>query len=136
VRLECVRAKREVYLSIPNSTRLIHCDYNPKNILIRKVGPAWKVSAILDWEFAIGGSPLVDIGKFLRFEDELPPGFGESFIRGYVPGAVGLPSNWREVARLLDLAARVNFLERDGQTPKSFRTAVSVITKTVESIDR
>ena len=37
---------------------------------------------ILDWEFAISGSPLVDIGNFLRFEDELPPGFIKAFVRG------------------------------------------------------
>lgn len=130
--LECVRAKREVYRSIRNSTRLIHCDYNLKNVLIRKVGSAWKVSGILDWEFAIGGSPLVDIGNFLRFEDELPPGFSDSFIGGYASGAIGLPSNWREVARLLDLAAMVNFLDNEGESPKSFPTAVSVSARTVE----
>lgn len=129
--LECVRAKREVYLSIPNATRLIHCDYNLKNILIRRVGSVWKVAGILDWEFAIGGSPLVDIGNFLRFEDELPPGFSGSFIEGYLSNSIGLPGNWREVARLLDLAAMVNFLDSEGETPKSFRTAASVIAKTV-----
>jgi aminoglycoside phosphotransferase (APT) family kinase protein len=101
---ECVRSRRDVYWSIPNSTRLVHCDYNLKNILIRKVGSVWKVAGVLDWEFAIAGSPLVDIGNFLRFEDELPPGFSESFIRGYISSSMGLPSNWREVARLLDLA--------------------------------
>ena len=132
--LECVRAKRDSYWSIPNSTRLVHCDYNLKNILIKKVGSAWKVAAILDWEFAIGGSPLVDIGNFLRFENELPAGFHESFIRGYTSGAIGLPSNWREVARLLDLAAMINFLEDKGEGAKTFRTAISVIENTIESI--
>jgi aminoglycoside phosphotransferase (APT) family kinase protein len=75
--LQCVQSKRQIYSSIPNSTRLIHCDYNLKNILIRKIGSA------------------------LRFEDELPPGFSEAFVRGYVSGSIGLPSNWREVAGFL-----------------------------------
>ena len=132
--LECVRAKRDVYSSIPNSTRLVHCDYNLKNILIKKVRSAWKVSAILDWEFAIGASPLVEIGNFLRFEDELPAGFSESFIRGYTSGAISLTSNWREIARLLDLAAMVNFLEDKRESPKTFHTAISVIENTIESI--
>jgi aminoglycoside phosphotransferase (APT) family kinase protein len=132
--LERVRAKRDVYWSIPNSTRLIHCDYNLKNILIRKVGSVWKVAGVLDWEFAMAGSPLVDIGNFLRFEDELPPGFGESFIRGYLSNSIGLPANWREVARLLDLAAMINFLEREREAPKTFRTAISVIESTIESV--
>jgi len=127
--LEYVHSKRDVYRSIPNSTRLIHCDYNLKNLLVRNVDGVWKVAGILDWEFAMGGSPLVDIGNFLRFEDELPSGLSEAFIKGY--GAIDLPSNWREVARLLDLAAMVNFLDRDTESPKTFRTAVSVIAKTV-----
>ncbi len=129
--LESVRAKRDVYWSIPNSTRLIHCDYNLKNILIRRVGAVWKVVGILDWEFALAGSPLVDIGNFLRFEDELPSGFREAFIRGYLSDSNELPSNWREVAKLLDLAAMVNFLEGEGHAPKTFGTAISVIEKTV-----
>ena len=109
--LEWVGAKREVYWSVPNTTRLIHCDYNLKNILIRRGEASWKVAGILDWEFAMAGSPLVDIGNFLRFEDELPAGFSEAFVRGYVSNGMGLPNNWKEVAKLLDFAAMINFLE-------------------------
>ena len=129
--LEAVRAKRDVYWSIPNCTRLVHCDYNLKNILIRRADSVWQVVGILDWEFALAGSPLVDIGNFLRFEDELPSGFREAFIQGYLSDSNELPSNWREAARLLDLAAMVNFLEREGDAPKSFGTAIWVIEKTV-----
>jgi aminoglycoside phosphotransferase (APT) family kinase protein len=129
--LEYVRANQDEYWSIPNSTRLVHCDYNLKNILIRQVGSVWKVAGVLDWEFAMAGSPLVDIGNFLRFEDELPPGFSVAFIKGYLSSSTSLPDNWREVARLLDLAAMVNFLDSEEETARSFRTAVSVIAKTV-----
>jgi len=134
--LEYVRGKQDQYWSIPSSTRLIHCDYNLKNILIRKAGSVWKVSGVLDWEFAMAGSPLVDIGNFLRFEDELPPGFSDAFIKGYLSNSIGLPGNWREVARLLDLAAMVNFLDSEEETPRTFATAIAVITETVEAIDR
>ncbi|MBV9877642.1 MAG: aminoglycoside phosphotransferase family protein [Verrucomicrobia bacterium] len=129
--LEYVQANRDAYWSIPNSTRLIHCDYNLKNILIRKAGSVWKLAGVLDWEFAMAGSPLVDIGNFLRFEDELPPGFSKAFIKGYLSNSIGFPDNWRGVARLLDLAAMINFLDSEEETPKSFRTAVSLIAKTV-----
>jgi len=78
-------------------------------------------------------SPLVDIGNFLRFEDELPPGLGEAFVQGYLSNSIGLPDNWRQVAKLLDLAAMVNFLDDERDAPKTFRTAISVMEKTVES---
>jgi aminoglycoside phosphotransferase (APT) family kinase protein len=134
--LQYVQANRDAYWSIPNATRLIHCDYNLKNILLGKTGAVWKVAGVLDWEFAMAGSPLVDIGNFFRFEDELPSGFTGSFMKGYLSNSSGLPGNWRKVARLLDLAAMMNFLDSEEETPKSFRTAVSVIAKTVESTDR
>ena len=54
--LEYVQANRDQYWSIPSSTRLIHCDYNLKNILIRRVGSVWRVAGVLDWEFAMAGS--------------------------------------------------------------------------------
>jgi len=131
--LEFVRARRDVYWSIANCTRLIHSDYNLKNILIRHIDSVWKVVGILDWEFALAGSPLVDIGNFLRFEDELPSGVSEAFIRGYLSNSIGLPDNWREVAKLLDLAAMVNFLDDERDAPKTFRTAIAVITKTIRT---
>jgi aminoglycoside phosphotransferase (APT) family kinase protein len=93
------------------------------------------IAAVLDWEFAASGSPLVDLGNFLRFEHEMPRDFTEAFIQGYVAASEGLPSNWRELAKLLDLAAMVHFLERDIDSPKTFRTAISVIQKTIEHED-
>ena len=78
----------------------------------------------------------MDVGNFLRFEDELPTGFSDAFISGYASGAMGMPSNWREIARLLDLAAMVNFLEDKREAPRTFATAIGVITKTIELIDR
>ena len=75
----------------------------------------------------------MDIGNFLRFEDELPPGVSEAFIRGYLSNPIGLPDNWREVAKLLDLAALVNFLEGEREAPRTFATATAVMEKTVES---
>jgi hypothetical protein len=57
----------------------------------------------------------------------------EDRCKGYLSSSIGLPDNWREVARLLDLAAMVNFLDSEEETAKSFRTAVSVIEKTVAS---
>ncbi len=75
----------------------------------------------------------MDIGNFLRFEDELPPGLSEAFVQGYLSNSIGLPDNWRQVAKLLDLAAMVNFLDDERDAPKTFQTAISVMEKTVES---
>lgn len=41
---------------------LVHGDFGKRNILVKKDPDRWAVAAVLDWEFAISGSPLVDIG--------------------------------------------------------------------------
>ena len=38
---------------------LVHGDYGPQNLLL-EVAP-WKVSALLDWEFAHAGDPIEDL---------------------------------------------------------------------------
>jgi hypothetical protein len=55
---------------------------------------------------------------------------------GSVAKSARLEDNWREIAKFLDLVAMTNFLDREGENPKTFRTAVSVIEKTIESLGR
>ncbi|MGA2459249.1 MAG: aminoglycoside phosphotransferase family protein [Terriglobales bacterium] len=37
---------------------LVHGDFGKRNLLVRSVGGRWVVVAVLDWEFAVSGSPL------------------------------------------------------------------------------
>jgi hypothetical protein len=55
---------------------------------------------------------------------------------GSVAKSARLEDNWREIAKFLDLVAMTNFLDREGENPKTFRTAVSMIEKTIESLGR
>jgi aminoglycoside phosphotransferase (APT) family kinase protein len=93
--------------------RLVHSDYNPKNLLAARRGGRWVISAVLDWEFAFSGSPLADIGNMLRPR----PGaalaaFGTGFIAGYREAGGELPPGWRETSAALDLFALADFLTR------------------------
>ena len=47
---------------------LVHGDFGKRNVLVREEQGRWKVAAVLDWEFAVAGSPLIDIGHFLRYD--------------------------------------------------------------------
>jgi aminoglycoside phosphotransferase (APT) family kinase protein len=53
--------------------RLVHGDFGKGNILVRLVDGSWTVPAILDWEFALAGSPLTDVAHFLRYERRSRP---------------------------------------------------------------
>jgi aminoglycoside phosphotransferase (APT) family kinase protein len=98
--------------SVGGARRLVHSDYNGKNLLATGGDGRWSISAVLDWEFAFSGSPLTDIGNMLRFREELPAGFADGFIAGYRDGGGELPERWREISEALDLYALADFLTR------------------------
>jgi len=124
--LDLLHANEALLADLPDTTSLIHCDYNAKNILVEND----RVAGVLDWEFAESGSGLVDVGNFLRFEDELPADFVHGFVEGY-SSARALPTSFRKIAHLLDLASMCSFLTSESERPNTFRTARTVIDRTL-----
>jgi aminoglycoside phosphotransferase (APT) family kinase protein len=98
--------------SVAAARQLVHADYNGKNLLALSRDGRWSISAVLDWEFAFSGSPLVDVGNMLRFRAEQPDGFAGAFITGYRDAGGRLPPGWREISEALDLYALADFLTR------------------------
>ncbi|MCO8275908.1 phosphotransferase [Actinoplanes sp. TRM 88003] len=97
--------------SLKGSRRLVHSDYNPKNLLAaQSPDGSWRVAAVLDWEFAFSSTPLVDIGNMLRFPR--PEAFTNGFLAGFRDGGGALPPNWRRLSQALDLFALADFLTR------------------------
>ncbi len=117
--------------SLSPCNRLIHSDFNPKNILVRKLDSSWQVTGILDWEFAFSGTPFNDLGNFLRFEEELPVGLAEAFLNGYISERSPLSRNWHQLSKLLDLISMFQFLSAELEYQKTFNTARTVIEKTL-----
>ncbi len=111
--------------AVHGSSRLVHSDFNPKNLLAARTGDGWAVTAVLDWEFAFSGSPLVDVGNMLRFPEETGGPYADGFIAGYT-AHTELPDDWRELSRALDLYALAEFLTRPPDHP-FFAKAVAVI---------
>ena len=99
--------------TLGNEARLVHGDFNRRNLLLRCEAGRWSVAAALDWEFAISGSPLVDIGNFLRYERASQPLAEPHFSRGYLHAGGALPDDWRNLARLIGLTAMCESLTRD-----------------------
>ncbi|WP_405441573.1 phosphotransferase family protein [Streptomyces niveus] len=98
--------------------RLVHHDFNPKNVLVSQENGRWRVGAVLDWEQAFSGSPLYDVGNMLRIAHLYPPQFAEGFVAGCRNGdgngdADGdglLPPGWRALSRALDLFTLADIL--------------------------
>lgn len=91
---------------------LVHGDFDPSNILVTKDDGVWKVSAILDWEFAFSGSVLWDMANMLRYAHKMPPEFQSAFLKGLALGGVSLPESWGVTLNLLNLSALLDCLKR------------------------
>ena len=123
--------REELLRDLDHQTQLIHCDFNGKNILVQNQGDQWITAAVLDWEFACSGDPLVDLGNFFRFEEQLPAPLKSAFVQGYEGESGALPTDWRVLAGILDVAAMLGFLISDREMPNSFKTARAICEKTL-----
>ena len=104
--------------AVHGARQLVHGDFNPKNLLVRRgAGAGWAVAAVLDWEFAYSSTPLADVGNMLRFSDEHPPGFGAGFVAGFRAHGGQLPARWREISRAVDLYALADLMTRPDEHP-------------------
>jgi len=101
------------YASLVGVSSLVHGDFSRRNLLARPAGGRWNVAAVLDWEFAVSGSPLADLGNFLRYERATRPLAEPHFSAGYVRAGGRLPHDWRRLARWVDLAALCESLTHD-----------------------
>jgi aminoglycoside phosphotransferase (APT) family kinase protein len=92
---------------------LVHSDFNPLNILVEEEDSSIRISAILDWEYAFSGSPLMDIGNMLRYEGVTSIGMLKPFILSYLENGGVLPHKWLQKAKLLDLIALLDLLNKE-----------------------
>ncbi len=96
----------------PDSTQnhLVHADFDPANILVHHIQGDWKISAILDWEFAFSGSTLCDVANMLRYAHHMPPEYEKAFLHGLQRSGVQLPEGWRISICLLNLLSLLDCL--------------------------
>ena len=120
---------------LDEEARLVHGDFNGRNLLVRCLAGRWRVVAVLDWEFAVSGSPLGDLGNFLRYERALRPIAEPHFSAGYSHAGGALPRDWRRLARVLDVAAICESLTH-GQLPDGAAAElIELIRAIVENCD-
>ena len=89
---------------------LTHGDFRPANLLVSDD----HVSGVLDWEFVLSAPRYFDIGQFIREEESMTELRRRAFYRGYQKESKNrLPEDWERLARLMDLATMMSFLDRD-----------------------
>jgi aminoglycoside phosphotransferase (APT) family kinase protein len=113
---------------------LVHGDYKRSNILLKRSAMTWKVTGVLDWEFAFAGPPIIDVGLFLRAGEALPAGFRDAFAAGYRDAGGVLPAEWLRLSRLVDLVSQVTFLNDPRDLPRVFAETSDVVEETVRML--
>lgn len=96
-----------------NDRQLVHSDFGNRNILVDYLNERWQVVAVLDWEFAHSGSPLLDVGHFLRYERTTPRLREPYFSRAFLEFGGALPRDWGRLSQVLDLTGLVHCLTHD-----------------------
>lgn len=106
---------------------LVHSDYNPKNLLVQRDVAGWNVAAVLDWEFACAGGPLLDVGNLLRHREDYPDEFANGFIDRYKSVASWLADDWLMQAQLVDLTSAVESLSSTQERAGPHAIAVGIV---------
>jgi len=114
---------------------LVHGDFGRRNLLVRIIAGKWRVAAVLDWEFALSGTPLADLGHFLCYERALQPLVEPHFSRGYLDAGGTLPEGWRQLARVVDLTSLCESLTHDQLPDDVVAELVELVRATVENRD-
>ena len=97
--------------AIDDQARLVHSDFNPKNILVTRIGDGWRVASVLDWEFAYSGCRYADAGNMLRHAAEYPPAYVGGFRAGYARG-VHVDAEWAYLGAVIDMFALSELVTR------------------------
>jgi fructokinase len=121
--------------TLHQETHLVHGDFGKRNLLMRLDAGKPSVAAVLDWEFAVSGSPLIDIGHFLRYESAARPQLEPHFSRGFSDAGGQLPLDWRQLARLLDLLALCESLTHADLREDVVGELVEIVRATIEERD-
>jgi aminoglycoside phosphotransferase (APT) family kinase protein len=112
---------------------LTHADFNPSNIMVRREAYAWRIAAVLDWEFALSATPALDFGNLLRPPFGEQAGFVEGLAHGYRAAGGFLPDDWLRIARIADLFAWADLLDRRSEDPALTADARRIIAATIEN---
>lgn len=121
---------------LPITNALVHADYNEPNLIMQQHGGQWRVAAVLDWEYALAGPPLYDVGVMLRNAERWQRGFGDQFVQGFADGGGLLPPQWETITKLLDLINLCDFLSKATAGDAVARDVTALIARTIAPLDQ
>lgn len=121
-----VSLNKDYLKDISKQISLVHGDFRPTNILIHN----GKLRCILDWEFAMAGHPLADIGQLFRREEYFVENLRREFEKAYLEeSVVKIPDNWYQLSKLRDLVNLLQMINAEGDLPQKYMDVKCLISQ-------
>ena len=114
---QIVKKNEKILLELDKDIRLVHGDFQGTNILIKDN----KLTGILDWEFAMAGHPIADIGQFFRYEEHINENLIQVFEDEYNKSSdYKLIKDWYRISKLRDLTNLIQLINTDEEMPNKY----------------
>ena len=101
-----------VLQNFANEGRIVHGDFNHRNIVLKKTQKTWEVSGVLDWELATTGCSLLDPARFLCYERPDSKWWETAFLEGLRAFSTMLPDNCADLFRTLNTLSAAGSLAK------------------------
>ncbi|WP_454051927.1 phosphotransferase family protein [Clostridium sp. Marseille-Q7071] len=125
-----ILSNKESLEQMDKQVSLVHGDFRPTNILVHN----GKFSCILDWEFAMAGHPISDIGQFFREEQYLDKNLIAAFEKSYSEvSKTKLSKNWYKLGKLRDLVNLIQMINEENDLPEKHKNFKKLIISTLQN---
>ncbi|MCE5221327.1 MAG: aminoglycoside phosphotransferase family protein [Clostridium sp.] len=119
-----VKKNEKILEKLDEEISLVHGDFQGTNILIKN----GKLSGILDWEFAMAGHPLSDIGQFFRYEEYFNINLLNVFEDEYNKNSYyKLNKDWYKISKLRDLINLIQLIDGEENMPNKYANIKHII---------
>jgi len=119
-----VNKNERILEKLDEEISLVHGDFQGTNILIKNS----KLSGILDWEFAMAGHPIADIGQFFRYEEYFNSNLLKAFENEYNKNSdYKLEKDWYKISKLRDLINLIQLIDGEENMPNKYANIKDII---------
>ncbi|MBB6669189.1 phosphotransferase family protein [Cohnella nanjingensis] len=127
-----IEDRRTTWAELDRHACLVHGDFRPANIAVS----GGRVSAVLDWEFAMAGHAIADLGQWFRYGRLFEGPLQAAFVAGYEDASGSkLPHQWERLARLRDLSNLLQMLGGEAELPNRHQDLRALIEATVRRVN-
>lgn len=127
-----IKNNEKILTQLDSDARLVHGDFQGTNIIIEN----GKLAGILDWEFAMAGHPLGDIGQFFRYEEYFSKNLVQIFEYEYNKVSdYKLAGNWLQISKLRDLVNLIQLIDTQQEMPIKHKNIKKIIVNTLNKLD-